>query len=88
MLSKHRRTLHICQVIRPVISQKLCLMHDTHLCQKYKYITRYNEKQAYITYLSIQKTRHQNLNSYRVTNSLMHNAVHTAESHDPVIQMK
>ena len=38
--------------------------------------------------MSIQKTRHQKLNSYRVTNYLMDNSVHTAESHDPVIQMK
>ena len=38
--------------------------------------------------MSIQKTRHQRLNSYRVTNNLVDNSVNTAESHDPVIQMK
>ena len=45
-------------------------------------------KQAYITHMSNIKTRHQKLNSYRVMNSHRDNSDHTAESPDPLIQIK
>ena len=35
-----------------------------------------------------KRPKHQKLNSYRVMNSHRANSVHTAESHDPVIQIK
>ena len=44
--------------------------------------------QAYITYMSNTKNKHQKLNNYSVMNSQRDNSVHTAELPDPVIQIK